>query len=116
SPEDVSEGFDIEKHKMEELRRIPFYKAPLKYLSFRIGCAFNKVFNPNISDIIVRTLQASEYVIAEQSGHQADVVIHPDLIGINWFELNRVDELINAGMEATRKHLPEIKKMVEETG
>ncbi|MCA9408856.1 MAG: patatin-like phospholipase family protein, partial [Candidatus Omnitrophica bacterium] len=49
SPEDVSEGFDIEKHKMEELRRIPFYKAPLKYLSFRIGCAFNKVFNPNIS-------------------------------------------------------------------
>jgi len=73
----------------------------------------NKPFNPNISDIIIQTLQASEYVIAEQSGQLADVVIHPDLVGIQWHQLDRVDELIQRGEEATRNRMPEIKRLLE---
>ncbi|MBZ0099307.1 MAG: hypothetical protein K8F30_09495, partial [Taibaiella sp.] len=65
-------------------------------------------------DIIVRTLQACEYVIAEQSAQQADVVIHPELVGVHWHELNKVDQLLQAGEEAARKKLPEIKRMLEE--
>ena len=114
SPEDVSEGFDIEQSLLERERKKPFRKNPFHYIGFRIGRLFAKAFNPNIADIIVRTLQASEYVIAEQSGQQADVVIHPDLVGIEWYELSRVNDLIKAGEEATRKVLPEIKSLVEE--
>ena len=72
------------------------------------------MFTPNISDIIVRTLQASEYVIAEQSAQLADVVLHPNTVGINWFELNKVDQLIKAGEVVTREHLPQIRKLIEE--
>ncbi len=113
SPDDVSEGFDISQHKMEQENKISFFKAPLKFLSFRLGRAMAKVFNPNISDIIVSTLQASEYVIAEQSALQADVNIHPDLVGIKWYELDRGKELIQNGEAAAREHLPEIKKLIE---
>lgn len=114
SPDDVMNGYEILEHEMKKKRDIPFKKAPFHFVMFRLGQLMGKALNPNIADIIVRTLQASEYVIAEESAKHADVVIHPDLVGINWFELNRVDDLIKAGEEATRKHLPEIKKLVEE--
>jgi hypothetical protein len=71
-----------------------------------------KIFNPNISDIIIQTLQATEYVISEQNAQQADVLIHPDLVGVKWYQLDRVEELIKRGEEAARKLLPEIKKLI----
>jgi predicted acylesterase/phospholipase RssA/CRP-like cAMP-binding protein len=113
SPQDVSDGHDMEQHKLREIDEIPFRSHPFKFISIRIGKFFSKIFTPNIPDIIVRTLQATEYVIAEQSAHQADIVIHPNLVGINWFELYRVDDLIRHGEEATRKALPKIKKLIE---
>ena len=70
------------------------------------------MFTPNIADIIVRTLQATEYVIAEQSGKHADVLIHPDLKGIQWFELYEVNQLIKRGEEAAEKSLPAIKALI----
>jgi len=114
SPDDVAEGFDIIQHQLQKERAVPFFKSPFHYIKFRLGQALYKPFNPNISDIIIQTLQASEYVIAEQSGQLADVVIHPDLVGIKWHQLDRVDDLIQRGEEATRNRMPEIKRLVEE--
>lgn len=113
SPHDVSESFALEKDNELKKEQLPFRKAPFHFLGFRLQRALLSPFKHNISDIIVRTLQATEYVLAEQSAQQADVVIHPNLVGINWFELYRVDELIQRGEEAARKALPEIKKLVE---
>jgi len=112
SPEDVSEGFDMTLHQKKKDKERPFLKAPWHYIKFRVLEAFCKPFDPNISDIIIQTLQASEYVISEQNAQQADVVIHPDLVGIKWHELDRVDDLIKRGEEATRNLLPEIKKLI----
>jgi len=114
SPDDVVEGYEMFLHELKEQRERPFWKNPFHYVMFRLSRFTCHLFNPNISDIIVRTLQASEHVIAEQSAQQADVVIHPDLVGVNWFELNKVDELIKAGEQAARNCLPEIKKLVVE--
>ena len=72
----------------------------------------SKILTPNIADIVVRTLQATEFLIAEQSAKQADVLIHPDLRGISWFELYEVNELIKRGEEAAQKALPAIKALV----
>ena len=113
SPHDVSESFALEKDRELKEERLPFSKAPFRFLGFRVLRVLLGPFKHNISDIIVRTLQATEYVLAEQSAQQADVVIHPDLVGINWFELYKVDELIKRGEDAARKALPEIKKLVE---
>ena len=72
----------------------------------------NRKFFPNISDIIVRTLEASESVIAKESGRAADLVIHPDLAGLNWYELYQAEELIKRGEDATRKHIEQLRRIV----
>jgi len=112
SPEEVDWS---QKKADEELLKcfdLPFAKHPFKFVGFRLGRFMSKFFTPNIADIIVRTLQATEFVIAEQSAKQADVLIHPDLRGIQWFELYEVKELIKRGEEAAEKALPAIKALV----
>jgi predicted acylesterase/phospholipase RssA/CRP-like cAMP-binding protein len=112
SPEEVDWS---QKKADEELARcfdLPFSQHPFKFIGFRLGRLLSNLFTPNIADIIVRTLQATEFVIAEQSAKQADVLIHPDLRGIQWFELYQVNELIKRGEEAAQKALPEIKALV----
>ena len=110
SPADVSKGYDLHQEKAQLEHQIPFMKSPLVFLGVRIS----KVFSANIPDIIIRTLQASEYVIAEQSANQADVLIHPNLVGINWFELYQVDQLIQSGEDATLQKIGEIKRLIRE--
>jgi NTE family protein len=113
SPQEVSWAQDQEVQYLRDRAKIPFSKHPLKFIGFRIRRALSNMFMPNIADIVVRTLQATEYVIAEESGKKADVLIHPDLKGINWFELYRVNELIQRGEEAAIKALPAIKALIK---
>jgi predicted acylesterase/phospholipase RssA/CRP-like cAMP-binding protein len=112
SPEEVDWSQKKEDEKLIKYFDLPFSQHPFKFIGFRLGRLMSKAFTPNIADIIVRTLQASEFVIAEQSGKQADVLIHPDLKGIHWFELYEVNELIKRGEEAAEKALPAIKALV----
>jgi NTE family protein len=114
SPEDVSQGFDITKSQIKSKQAVLFRRAPMRFLKFRIAQAFFKLFEPNISDIIIQTLQASGYVISEQNAQLADIVIHPDLVGIKWYQLDKVTDLIQRGEEATRAQLPAIKKLIED--
>jgi len=112
SPEEVDWSQKKEDENLVKYFALPFSKHPFKYVGFRLGRIMSKTFTPNIADIIVRTLQATEYLIAEQSAKQADVLIHPDLRGIQWYELYEVNELIKRGEEAAHKNLPAIKALV----
>lgn len=114
SPDDVVRGYEITEQQIRREEQIPFRESPSKYLGVRLQRLLLKLFYPNIPDIIVRSLQAVEYVVSEQSAQQADIVIHPNLVGINWFELYQVDELIKRGEEAAYQHLSDIKKLVSE--
>ncbi len=112
SPEEVDWSQQREDENLIKCLNLPFTKHPLKYIGFRLGLLMGKAFTPNIADIIVRTLQATEFVIAEESAKKADVLIHPDLRGIQWFELYEVNKLIKRGEEAAEKALPAIKALV----
>lgn len=114
TPHDVIRGYEAFERKLKEDQAIPFLKSPLKFLGVRAGGILRKLFYPNIPDIIVSSLQAVDYVIAEQSARQADVLIHPDLAGISWFEFYYVDRMIKQGEEAAYRHLDAIKKLVRE--
>lgn len=113
SPQDAAYTVELERERQTKLLQIPFNKHPMKYILIRLGNLLGKRLSPNVADIIVRTLQASEYILAEASAKQADVLIHPDLRGINWFELYEVNELIIRGEEAAQKALPAIKELVK---
>ncbi|MBF0504983.1 MAG: patatin-like phospholipase family protein [Candidatus Omnitrophica bacterium] len=112
SSEEVDWGQKLEEANVKVCLEIPFDKHPFKFMGFRIGRFISRIFMPNIADIIVRTLQATEFLIAEQSAKQADVHIHPDLRGVSWFELYQVNELIKRGEDAAIKALPAIKELV----
>jgi NTE family protein len=112
SPEEVDWSQKKEDENLIKCFNMSFSQHPFKFIGFRVGRFFSDLFTPNIADIIVRTLQATEYVLAEQSAKQADVLIHPDLKGIYWFELYEVNELIKRGEEAAIKALPAIKALV----
>jgi NTE family protein len=113
SPLEVSWSQDQEEEHLKKQMRISFRKHPFQYVGFRLGHFIGNAFTPNIADIVVRTLQASEYILAESSGKQADVLIHPDLKGINWFELYEANKLIKRGEEAALFHLSSIKALVK---
>jgi NTE family protein len=112
SPEEVDWGQKQKEANLKACLEMPFLKHPFKFLGFRLGRSVSKIFTPNIADIVVNTLQATEFFIAQQSAKQADVLIHPDLRGISWFELYEVNELIKRGEEAAQKALPAIKALV----
>lgn len=114
SPEQVTRGNDLLKQQLQEELDRSFIKSPVRFIGVRCGGFFQKIFQPNIPDIIIRTLQAAEYVLAEQSATQADVVIHPDSAGINWFELCQVDKLIKNGEKAAHENVAEIKRLIKE--
>jgi NTE family protein len=112
SSEEVDWGQRLQEANLKVGLELPFDKHPFKFIGFRLGRFLSKHFMPNIGDIVVCTLQATEYLIAEQSAKQADVFIHPDLRGISWFELYEVRELIRRGETAAIKALPAIKELV----
>ena len=112
SPTDVIRGYEKTRDELKKALAEPFLKDPWVFLDIRFRFWLNKTFFPNISDIIVRTLEASECVIAEQSARGADIVIHPDLSGLNWYELYQADILIKRGEDAARNHIEKIKAMI----
>ena len=112
SPEEVDWSQKREDEILNKCFDLSFRDHPFKFLGFRLRRLLSRPFTPNIADIIVRTLQATEFLIAEQSAKQADVLIHPDLRGLQWYELYQVNELIQRGQEAGQKALPAIKALV----
>lgn len=114
SPAHVAQGNETDLKQLELESRITFYEDPFRFIKFRLHRLVMNLFTPNISDIIVQTLQATEYVIAEQSAKEANVVIHPNLVGIKWYELYKVDELIRLGEEATMQQIEAIKRLIKD--
>lgn len=113
SPEEVIKGYEAKRMIMKESRNTAFLKSPLKFLKNRLVHRDQGRPHPTISDIMVQTLLASEYEVAQRSARDADVLIHPDLSGIQWYELYRVDDLIRRGQEAAEKALPAIRELVK---
>ena len=91
SPEDVRK--DQEKKEKKNLRQ--------------------KILSPNIFDILVQSFLTLDYILAQQRAQQADVLIHPDSSGIDWYELYRAEELIEKGREAAYAALDDIKQLLK---
>ncbi len=114
SPQDVLRNFQRLKSIYDMESQVRFCSSPVRYLAVRLRRFARRMFLPNISDIMVRTLQATGYMIAEQNARQADILIHPDLFDIDWYEFYRVRELVERGEEATRKEMEQIKNLSRE--
>jgi predicted acylesterase/phospholipase RssA/CRP-like cAMP-binding protein len=65
----------------------------------------------NIFDMIVRNIQASEYLLAEASCQGADIAMHPVLAGVDWYEIYEVGRIIQKGEEEAMRYLSRLKEL-----
>lgn len=83
-----------------------------KHLSF-LGW-LKRLFNLNIVDIIFSSVEVLQSEVARREGELADIVLHPDTTGLFWLELHKADEFAKRGEIEARKHLAEIRQLINE--
>ncbi len=114
SPDDIHRRHLELAEERDRLRRETRAKGWLSPLKFALRRRWWRWLDSNIFDVIMHTMQGMEYILAETGCAQADVVLHPTIPRVNWFEFYNVDQLIRRGQEETEAHLPAIKKLVFE--
>ncbi len=67
----------------------------------------------NIFDIIVNSVQASEYLLAEMSCQNADIAMHPVPPTIEWYEFYEGSRIVKRGEEEATKFLPQLKALAD---
>ncbi len=73
------------------------------------------VLETNILDYIFSSIEMMEYELARIEAQQADIILHPDIRGLNWLEFHRVGEFIKRGEEEIRRNLGRIKELMAES-
>ncbi len=68
----------------------------------------------NIFDIIVNSVQASEYILAQMSGQNADILMHPVAYALDWYEFFFGDKAVARGEEEAKKFLPAIRELISQ--
>jgi NTE family protein len=72
------------------------------------------IFKTNIFDMIFSSIELMQAEIEKSQASLADIVLHPDLFGLNWLEFHRVEEFVKRGEVTARENLEEIKRIVYE--
>ena len=72
------------------------------------------IFNLNIVDIIFSSVEVLQSEVARRESELADIVLHPDTTGLFWLELHKADEFAKRGEDEARKHLAQIRQLVNE--
>lgn len=110
-PEDIYERNRLIKGKLEKeeylLQNAVFYKR----YGLRIKRFFRKIFSPNIFDVIITSMQAMEYILAEDSCRRASVALHPVLSRATSIDFHLVEDFVKRGEEEAERHIEAIKKL-----
>ncbi len=112
SPEDLREGYKRYRSYLEQEKKSMQQHHFARRFFYRVRLALRKTLFPNIFDIMVNSILTMEYVMSLENCKKADLVITPTIVGSNWFEFFRTEELIKKGAEETEKILPKIKSLL----
>ncbi|MFH1783109.1 MAG: patatin-like phospholipase family protein [Candidatus Omnitrophota bacterium] len=111
-PEDMYRRNMLLKKRFEDQeRRIKEGPIHLRLIFF-IKRSLKNIFNPNIFDVIMTSMQSMEYMLAKESCEKASLVLHPVLPEAGSVDFHLVKEFIEKGEEEAREHLKEIKEIV----
>jgi len=114
SPADMVRNYEFKRKAFEEEKKIAQAGNLWDKVRHRIGVRVNKMFFPNILDMIVNSMQSMEYRIAESDCQKADVLISPVAEGVDWFDFFRVEKLIKEGEEEGTRMLSSVKSVLSE--
>lgn len=75
-------------------------------------CVRKKGFLSNTLDILYRSDEIASYHLTQERLSGADIIIRPDVGGINWANFDKISEIIALGEKAAEGSLPEIEKLI----
>lgn len=95
--------------RQEEIQMLnsPFYIKCWLLIKARL----RKIFTPNIFDVIMTSMQAMEYMLAENSCRKASIALHPVVADANSIDFHLVKAFIEKGEKETRACMEEIKRL-----
>lgn len=114
SPQEIILASERKQRRFEEAKRQAQARGFFAKMGFWLRTHFEQMLFPNILDIIINSIEAMEYVIAQGSCQKADVVIQPTIYGVDWFEFFKAAQLIKKGEEETERALSAIKSVIKE--
>lgn len=114
SPENITQSNEFKLRRRDEEKKEAEARGFFAKTIYNLGAHFNRIFFPNILDVIVNSIQTLEYVIAESHCQKANLVLRPIVAGVDWFEFFKAEMLIKKGEEETTKSLAAIKSLMSE--
>lgn len=114
SPENIDATYKLNLQNKEEERLAARRKGFWARLGYALNSWLQARLFPNIFDIIVNSIQTTEYVIAEADCEKADIVLRPLVVGVDWYEFFKAEALINKGEEEANNALADIKALLSE--
>ena len=108
SREDVIKQYEAIKGQVSD----PQAAEKKRYFSLRRY--LSEKFRNNILTIIFSTVELMQSEIVQKEAELADVVLHPDMQGLNWLQLHRAEDFAKRGEEEIRRNLDKIKQVVYE--
>ena len=104
-------------HRQDALRRraerdaaLASRSLPVRLL-WRIRQELSRSVSPLIFDVIMRSMQAMEYQIAEVACREADLTLRPTVPGSHWLEFFNPEQFIRRGEEVALQYLPELRRI-----
>ncbi|MFA5362909.1 MAG: patatin-like phospholipase family protein [Candidatus Omnitrophota bacterium] len=68
----------------------------------------------NILDIVFSSFEIMQSEMVNKEAQFADVVLHPDVGGLHWMELNKAEEFALRGEAEAKKHLDRMRALIKE--
>jgi NTE family protein len=68
----------------------------------------------NILEVVFSSIEVMQSELVQREAELADIVLHPDTLGLHWMELHRAEEFAKRGEEEARRNLDKIWKIVNE--
>lgn len=114
SPESIVQNYEINLKRLDEEKKLAWERGFFSRLSYNLHKHFKGLIFPNILDIIVNSIQVMEYIISKNDCQKADIVISPEIAGVDWFGFFEAEALIRKGEEEANKSLVAIKSLISE--
>lgn len=100
----------VRVRREERAARLAARSFPIRLLAWLRQELIRSV-SPLIFDVIMRSMQAMEYQIAEVSCQDADITLRPTVGGSHWLEFFNPEKFIRRGEEVAMQQLPQLKRL-----
>ena len=101
---------EVQRRRAERDAQLASRSLPVR-LFLRIRQELIRSLSPLVFDVIMRSMQAMEYQIAEVSCREADITLRPTVPGSHWLEFFNPEPFIRRGEEVALQYLPELKRI-----